>query len=137
MRVSVLFGYAASSLPCSSLWRYPLQTMFRSDPRSEDERRFLCTRGVRGCNVRRAVFSCSMIAIYWAEKYMMEERRTRWEGRVWLYWIILSFSWFGLCHVDVEWIVSIGVRSQSFDDLALIDRWGCVLIVLLRSRFST
>ncbi len=59
--------------------------MSRFDPRSEDERRFLCTRGARGCNVRRAVFSYSMIAIHCAEKYVMEERRTRWGGRVWLY----------------------------------------------------
>jgi len=112
--VSVLFVYDASSLPCSSLTVF-YTTMFRSDPRFEDERRFLCIRDARGCNVRRAAFSCSMIAIHCAEKHVMKERRTRWEGRVWLYWVTLSFSWFGLCHVDVEWTVSIGVRSQSFD----------------------
>ena len=69
---------------------------------------------VRGCNVRNCVL-CSMIAIHWAEKYVMKERRTRWEDRVWLYWVTLFFSWFDLCHVDVEWTVSIDVRSQSFD----------------------
>ncbi len=37
--------------------------MSRSDPRSEGEERFLCTRGARGCNVRRTVSSCSMIAM--------------------------------------------------------------------------
>ncbi len=63
MRVSVLFDYDASSLPCSSLTIF-YTTMFRSDPRFEDERRFLCTRGARDCNVRRAVFSYSMIAIH-------------------------------------------------------------------------
>ncbi len=67
------------------------------------------------CNVRRAVFSYSMIVIHWAEKYVMKERCTRWEDKVWLYWIILFFSWFDLCHVDVEWIVSIDMQSQSFD----------------------
>ena len=67
------------------------------------------------CNVRRAVFSYSMIVIHWAETYVMKERCTRWEDKVWLYWIILFFSWFDLCHVDVEWIVSIDMQSQSFD----------------------
>ncbi len=66
--------------------------------------------------VLKTAFSCSMIVIHWAEKYVMKERRVRWEDRVWLYWIILFFSWFDLCHVDVEWIVSIDVQLQSFND---------------------
>ncbi len=112
--MSVLFVYDASSLLCSSLTIF-YTTMFRFDSQFEDERCFLCTRDARDCNVRRAAFSCSMIVIHCAEKYVMKERCTRWEDKVWLYWVILFFSWFDLCHVDVEWIVSIGVRSQSFD----------------------
>jgi len=63
MRVSVLFDYDASSLLCSSLTIF-YTTMFRSDSRFEDERRFLCIRDARDCNVCRAVFSYSMIVIY-------------------------------------------------------------------------
>ncbi len=63
MRVSVLFDYDASSLLCSSLTVF-YTTMSRSDSRSEDERRFLCIRDARDCNVRRAVFSYSMIVIH-------------------------------------------------------------------------
>ncbi len=114
MRVSVLFDYDASSLLCSSLMIF-YTMMFWFDSQFKDERRFLYTRDARDCNVRRAVFSYSMIVIHWAEKYVMKERCTRWEDRVWLYWVTLFFSWFDLCHVDVEWIVSINVQSQSFD----------------------
>ena len=110
----VLFVYDALSLLCSSLMIF-YTTMSWFDSRFKDERRFLCTRDAHDCNVRRATFSCSMIVIHCAEKYVMKERRTRWEGKVWLYWVILFFSWLDLCHVDVEWIVSIDVRSQSFD----------------------
>ncbi len=114
MRVSVLFDYDASSLLCSSLMIF-YTTMFWFDSWFEDERRFLCTCDAHDCNVRRAVFFYSMIVIHWAEKYVMKERCTRWKGKVWLYWVTLSFSWFDLCHVNVEWTVSIDVRSQSFD----------------------
>ncbi len=110
----VLFVYDALSLLCSSLMIF-YTTMSWFDSRFKDERRFLCTRDAHDCNVRRAAFSCSMIVIHCAEKYVMKERCTRWEGKVWLYWVILFFSWLDLCHVDVEWIVSIDVRSQSFD----------------------
>ncbi len=114
MKVSVLFNYDTSSLLCSSLTIfYTMMSWF--DLQFEDERRFLCTRDVHDCNVCRVVFFYSMIIIHWAEKYVMKERCTRWEDKVWLYWVILFFSWFDLCHVDVEWIVSINVQSQSFD----------------------
>jgi len=63
MRVSVLFDYDASSLLCSSLMIFYI-TMSRFNLRFEDERRFLCTRDARDCNVRRAVFSYSMIVIH-------------------------------------------------------------------------
>ncbi len=112
--MSVLFIYDASSLLCSSLTIF-YTTMFRFDSRFEDKRRFLCTRDACDCNVRRAAFSCSMIVIHCAEKHVMKERCTRWKDRVWLYWVTLFFSWFDLCHVNVEWTVSIDVRSQSFD----------------------
>ncbi len=114
MRVSVLFNYDASSLFCSSLMIF-YTTMFRFDSRFKDERRFLCIHDARDCNICRAVFFYSMIVIHWAEKYVMKERCTWWEDKVWLYWVILFFSWFDLCHVDVEWIVSINVQSQSFN----------------------
>ena len=114
MRVSVLFDYDASSLLCSSLTIFYI-TMFRFDFRFKDERRFLCTCDAHDCNIRKAVFSYSMIVIHWAEKNVMKEKCTWWEGKVWLYWVTLFFSWFDLCHVDVEWIVSIDVQSKSFD----------------------
>ncbi len=114
MRVSVLFDYDALSLLCSSLMIF-YTTMFQFDFWFKDERRFLCIRDVHDCNVRRAVFSYSIIVIHWAEKYVMKERCTRWEDRVRLYWVTLFFSWFDLCHVNVEWIVSINVQLQSFD----------------------
>jgi len=110
----VLFIYDASSLFCSSLMIF-YTMMFRFDFQFKDERCFLCTCDARDCNVCRAAFSCSMIVIHCAEKYVMKERCTRWEDRVWLYWVTLFFSWFDLCHVDVEWIVSINMRSQSFN----------------------
>jgi len=114
MKVSVLFDYDTSSLLCSSLTIFYI-IMFRFDFQFEDERRFLCIHDAHDCNICRAVFSYSMIVIHWAEKYVMKERCTWWENKVWLYWITLFFSWFDLCHVDVEWIVSINVQSQSFD----------------------
>jgi len=114
MRVSVLFNYDASSLLCSSLMIfYTMMSWF--DSRFLDERCFLRIHDARDCNVHKAVFSYSMIVIHWAEKYVMKERCTRWEDKVWLYWVILFFSWLDLCHVDVEWIVSIDVQLQSFD----------------------
>jgi len=63
MKVFVLFDYDASSLLCSSLTIF-YTMMFRFDSRFEDERRFLCTHDARDCNVRRAVFSYSMIVIH-------------------------------------------------------------------------
>ncbi len=114
MKVSVLFDYDASSLFCSSLMIF-YTTMFWFDSQFEDERCFLCTHDACNCNVCKAVFFYSMIVIHWAEKYVMKERCTRWKDRVWLYWVTLFFSWFDLCHVDVEWIVSINVWSQLFN----------------------
>ncbi len=115
MRMSVLFDYDTSFLLCSSLMIF-YTMMFRFDSRFEDERRFLCIRDAHDCNVHRAAFFYSMIIIHWAKKYVMKERCTWWEDKVWLYWVTLFFSWFDLCHVDVEWIVSINMQSQSFDD---------------------
>jgi len=63
MRVSVLFDYDASSLLCSSLTIF-YTMMFQFNSRFEDERRFLCTCDAHDCNVRRAVFSYSMIVIH-------------------------------------------------------------------------
>jgi len=63
MRVSVLFDYDASSLLCSSLMIF-YTMMSRFDSRFKDERRFLCTRDARDCNIRKAVFSYSMIVIH-------------------------------------------------------------------------
>ncbi len=110
----MLFNYDASSLLYSSLMIF-YTMMFWFDLRFEDERRFLRIHDARDCNVRRVVFSYSMIVIHWAEKYVMKERCTWWKYKVWLYWVTLFFSWFDLCHVDVEWIVSINMRLQSFD----------------------
>ncbi len=114
MRVSVLFDYDTSSLLCSSLTIF-YTMMFQFNLWFKDERRFLCTHDAHDCNVRKAVFSYSMIVIHWAEKYVMKERCTWWEGKVWLYWVTLFFSWFDLCHVDVEWIVSIDMQLQLFN----------------------
>ncbi len=114
MKVSMLFNYDTLSLLCSSLTIF-YTMMFQFDLWFKDERRFLCIRDAHNCNVHKAVFSYSMIVIHWAEKYVMKERCTWWEGKVWLYWVTLFFSWFNLCHVDVEWIVSINVWSQSFN----------------------
>ncbi len=114
MKVSVLFDYDISSLLCFSLTIF-YTTMSRFDSWFKDERRFLCTCDAHDCNIHKAVFSYSMIVIHWAEKYVMKKRCTQWEDKVWLYWVTLFFSWFDLCHVDVEWIVSINVRSQSFN----------------------
>ena len=65
--------------------------------------------------IELAAFSHSMIIIHCAEKYVMKERCSQWEDKVWLYWVTFFFSWFNLCHVDVEWIVSIDMQLQSFD----------------------
>ncbi len=114
MRVSMLFNYDASSLLYSSLMIF-YTMMFWFDLRFEDKRCFLRIHDAHDCNVRRVVFSYSMIVIHWAEKYVMKERCTWWKDKVWLYWVTLFFSWFDLCHVDVEWIVSINMQLQSFD----------------------
>ncbi len=114
MSMFMLFDYDTLSLLCSSLTIF-YTTMFQFDSWFEDERRFLCIRDAHDCNIRRAVFFYSMIIIHWAEKHVMKKRCTRWEDRVWLYWVTLFFSWFDLCHVNVEWIVSINVQSQSFN----------------------
>jgi len=114
MRVSVLFDYDTSSLLCFSLMIF-YTMMFWFNSQFKDKRRFLCICDAHDCNIRKAMFSYSMIIIHWAEKYVMKERCIWWEDRVWLYWVILFFSWFDLCHVDVEWIVSINVQLQSFN----------------------
>ena len=114
MKVSVLFNYDTSSLLYSSLMIfYTMMSWF--DSWFKDERRFLCIHDVHDCNICKAVFSYSMIVIHWVEKYVMKERYTWWEDKVWLYWVTLFFFWFNLCHVNVEWIVSINVQLQSFD----------------------
>ena len=115
MKVSVLFDYDTFFLLCSSSMIF-YTTMFWFNLQFKNERCFLCTRDACNCNVHRAVFSYSMIVIYWAEKYVMKERCTWWKDKVWLYWVILFFSWFDLCHVNVEWIVSINMQLQLFDD---------------------
>ncbi len=102
MKVSVLFDYDASSLFCSSLMIF-YTTMFWFNSQFKDERCFLCTHDAHDCNICRAVFFYSMIVIHWAEKYIMKERCTQWEDRMWLYWVTLFFSWFDLCHIDIEW----------------------------------
>jgi hypothetical protein len=114
MKVSVLFDYNTLSLLCSSLMIF-YTTMSWFNSRFKDERCFLCICDAHDCNIHRAVFSYLIIVIHWAEKYVMKERCTWWEDKVWLYWVTLFFSWFDLCHVDVEWIVSINVQLQSFD----------------------
>ncbi len=114
MRVFMLFNYDASSLLYSSLMIF-YTMMFWFDLQFEDKRCFLRIHDAHDCNVRRVVFSYSMIVIHWAEKYVMKERCTWWKDKVWLYWVTLFFSWFDLCHVDVEWIVSINMQLQSFD----------------------
>ncbi len=114
MRVSVLFNYDTLSLFYSSLMIF-YTTMSWFNSWFKDERCFLCIRDVHDCNVRRAVFSYSIIVIHWAEKYVMKERCTWWEDRMWLYWVTFFFSWFDLCHVNVEWIVSINMQSQLFN----------------------
>ena len=114
MKVSVLLNYNTLSLLYSSLMIfYTMMSWF--DSWFKDERRFLCIHDVHDCNICKAVFSYSMIVIHWVEKYVMKERYTWWEDKVWLYWVTLFFFWFNLCHVNVEWIVSINVQLQSFD----------------------
>ena len=112
--MSVLFIYDALSLHCSSLMIF-YTTISRFDSWFKDERRFLCTHDAHDCSIPKAVFFYSMIVIHCVKKYVMKERCTQWENKVWLYWVILFFSWFDLCHVNIEWIVSINVQSQSFD----------------------
>ncbi len=114
IKVSVLFDYDTSSLLCSSLMIF-YTTMFWFNSWFKDERCFLCIHDAHDCNICRAAFSYSMIVIHWAEKYVMKERCTWWEDKVWLYWVILFFFWFNLCYINVELIVSINVQSQSFD----------------------
>ncbi len=136
MRMSVLFDYDASSLLYSSLTIF-YTTMFWFNSWFKDERCFLCIHDACDCNIYKAVFSYSMIIIHWAEKYVMKERCTWWKDKVWLYWVTLFFSWFNLCHVDVEWIVSINVQSQLFDVLTLINERKCILIIFLSFQFFT
>ena len=114
IKVSVLFDYDTSPLLCSSLMIF-YTMMFWFNFWFKDERCFLCIYDAHDCNVCKAVFSYLMIVIHWAEKYVMKERCTWWEDKMWLYWVILFFSWFNLCHVDVEWIVSIDMQLQSFN----------------------
>ena len=112
--MSVLFIYDASSLLCSSLMIF-YTTMFWFNSWFKDERCFLCTHDACDYIVCKAVFFYSMIIIHWANKYVMKEKCTWWEDKVWLYWVTLFFSWFDLYHVNVEWIVSINVQLQLFD----------------------
>ncbi len=63
MKVSVLLNYDASSLFCFSLMIF-YTTMFQFNSQFKDERCFLCTHDAHDCNVRRAVFSYSMIVIH-------------------------------------------------------------------------
>ncbi len=112
--MSVLFIYNTSSLLCSSLMIF-YTTMSQFDFQFKDERHFLYIHNIHDYNVHKAAFFHSMIIIYCAEKYVMKERCTWWEDKVWLYWVTLFFFWFNLCHVDVEWIVSINMQSQSFN----------------------
>ncbi len=63
MKVSVLFDYDASSLLCSSLTIF-YTMMSRFNSRFKDERCFLCTHDAHDCNVRKVVFSYSMIIIH-------------------------------------------------------------------------
>ena len=112
--MSVLFIYDALSLFCFSFMIF-YTTMFRFNSQFKDEKRFLCIHNAHNCSVRRAVFSYSMIIIHCVKKYMIKEKCTWWENKVWLYWVILFFSWFDLCHINVEWIVSINVQLQSFN----------------------
>ncbi len=114
MKVSVLFNYDTSFLFCFLLMIF-YTIMSRFDSWFKDERRFLCIHNACDCNIHKAVFSHSMIIIHWAEKYVMKERCIWWRDKVWLYWVTFFFSWFDLCHVNVEWIVSIDVQLQSFN----------------------
>ncbi len=114
MKVSVLFDYDTLVLLCSSLMIF-YTTMFWFNSRFKDKRCFLYIHDIHDYNIHKAVFSYSIIVIYWAEKYVMKERCTWWEDRMWLYWVTLFFSWFDLCHVNIEWIVSIDMQSQSFN----------------------
>ena len=112
MKVSVLFNYDTSSLLCSSLMIFYTTMLWSSIFDREVDFIALMMLVIV---VLKTAFSCSMIIIHWAEKYVMKERCTWWEDKVWLYWITLFFFWFDLCHVDVEYIVSIDVQSQSFN----------------------
>ncbi len=109
----MLFIYDASSLLCFSLMIF-YTTMSWFNFWFKDERCFLCTCDACDYNVHKVAFFYSMIVIHWAEKYVMKERCIQWEDRVWLYWVILFFSWFDLYYVNIEWIVSINMQSQSF-----------------------
>ena len=82
--------------------------MFWFNLQFKDEKHFLCIHDACDYNVCKAAFFHLMIVIHCAEKYVMKERCTWWENKVWL---TLFFSWFDLCHVDVEWIVSINMQS--------------------------
>ncbi len=112
--MSVLFIYDTLSLLCSSLMIF-YTMMFWFNSWFKDKRHFLCTHDAHDCNIHRAVFSYSMIIIHCIKKYVMKERCIWWEDKVWLYWVTLFFFWFDLCHVDVEWIVSINMQLQSFN----------------------
>ncbi len=63
---------------------------------------FLCIHDAHDCNAK-TVFSCLMIIIHWAEKYVMKERCAWWEDKVWLYWITFFFSWFDLSLYAKVW----------------------------------
>ncbi len=111
--VSVLLDYDASFLLCSLLIIF--YTMMLWSLIFNREVDFIALVMLVIVMLKTA-FSCSMIIIHWAEKYVMKKRCAWWEDRMWLYWITFFFSWFDLCHVNVEWIVSINVRLQSYNN---------------------
>ncbi len=110
----MLFIYDTSSLLCFSLMIFYI-IMFWFNLQFKDEKCFLCIHDVYDYNICKAVFFHSMIIIHCTEKYVMKERCTQWEDKVWLYWVTFFFSWFDLYHVNIEWIVSINMQLQSFD----------------------
>ncbi len=111
--MSVLLDYDASFLFCSSLMIFYITMLWSLI--FDREVNFIALVMLM-IVMSKTAFSCLMIIIHWAEKYVMKERCTQWEDKVWLYWITLFFSWFDLCHVDVEWIISINVQLQSYND---------------------
>ncbi len=90
----------------------------------------------------KTMFFCLMIIIHRAKKYVMKERCTWWEDRVWLYWMILFCSWLMShrnwidcwyeCAIVVVWCLAL-IDSRECDLLEITT----ILIVLMRSQFFT